>query len=118
MPKPCTSAPVPIIEVIKNGARWEVHWDYQEGEASQILSKRAEYLRGYIDGALDLLRIGPELVCCASGMTGAVKRLDQEQAEALQAALSRLLIPLVETEFARLERNACLPHVRLAAAAV
>ena len=118
MPKPSTAAPIPIIEVIKNGARWEVHWDYQEGEASQVLYKRAEYLRGYIDGTLDILRIHPEQVCCASGMTGAVKRLDQHQAETLHSALSQLLIPLVEAEFARLQRNASLPHVRIAAATV
>ena len=116
MPKPRTVAPIPKIEVIKNGPHWEVHWDYQEGEASQILFKQADYLRGYINGALDILRIDPEQVCCASGMSGAVKRLDQYQAETLHSALSQLLIPLVEAEFARLERNACLPHVRLAAA--
>ncbi|PMV27245.1 MULTISPECIES: hypothetical protein [unclassified Pseudomonas] len=72
MPKSRTVAPIPKIEVIKNGPRWEVHWDYQEGEASQILSKQAGYLRGYINGALDILRIDPEQVCCASGMSGAV----------------------------------------------
>lgn len=116
MPKPRTVAPIPKIEVLKNGPRWEVHWDYQEGEASKILSKRADYLRGYINGALDILCIDPEQVCCASGMSGAVKRLDQHQAETLHSALSQLLIPLVEAEFARLERNANLPHVRLAAA--
>lgn len=116
MPKPRTVAPIPKIEVIKNGSRWEVHWDYQEGEASQILSTRADYLRGYINGALDILRIDSEQVCCASEMSGAVKRLDQHQAETLHSALSQLLIPLVEAEFARLGHNACLPHVRLAAA--
>lgn len=116
MPKPRTEAPIPKIEVIKNGPRWEVHWDYKEGEASQILPKQADYLRGYINGALDILRIDPEQVCCASGMSGAVKRLDQHRAETLHSALSQLLIPLVEAEFARLERNASLPHVRLAAA--
>jgi hypothetical protein len=118
MPKPSTVAPIPIIEVIKNGSRWEVHWDYQEGDASQILFKRADYLRGYIEGALNILRIVPEQVCCASSMTGAVKRLDQHQAETLHNALSQLLIPLVEAEFDRLERNASLPHVRLGAAKV
>lgn len=118
MPRPRTVASIPIIEVIKNGARWEVHWDYQEGDASHILSKRADYLGGYIDGALDILRIDPEQVCCASGMSGAVKRLDQHQAETLHNALSQLLIPLVEAEFDRLERNANLPHVRSVAVTV
>lgn len=116
MPKPITRAPIPKIEVIRNGAQWEVHWDYQEGPASLILFKRADYLRGYIDGALDLLGIDPERVCCASGMTGTVKRLDRQKAEALHSALSQLLIPLVEAEYARLERNASLPHARLASA--
>ncbi|WP_273822670.1 hypothetical protein [Pseudomonas asplenii] len=116
MPKTTSRAPIPKIETIKNGAHWEVHWDYQEGPASLILFKRADYLRGYIDGTLDLLRIDPECVCCASGMTGAVKRLDQHQADTLHGALAQLLVPLVEAEFARLERQAVLPHVRLAAA--
>ncbi|WP_460408613.1 hypothetical protein [Pseudomonas amygdali] len=96
------------IEMIK----WEVHWDYQEGPASLVLFNRAEYLRGYIDGVLDMLRIAPERVCCASGVTGTVKRLDQKQAEALHSALSQLLIPMVEAEFARIARNADQPHLR------
>ncbi|KPX00512.1 hypothetical protein ALP58_102420 [Pseudomonas savastanoi] len=76
MPKPSTRAPIPQIEMIKKGGQWEVHWDYQEGPASLVLFNRAEYLRGYIDGVLDMLRIAPERVCCASGVTGTVKRLD------------------------------------------
>lgn len=116
MPKPAVLAPVPKIDLLKNGSGWEVHWDYQEGPASQILYKRADYLRGYIDGALDLLHIDPANVCCASGMTGAVKRLDLNQAQTLHGALTQLLVPLVEAEFARLERNAELPHVRLVSA--
>ncbi|RMP45695.1 hypothetical protein ALQ22_03424 [Pseudomonas savastanoi pv. retacarpa] len=98
--------------MIKKGGQWEVHWDYQEGPASLVLFNRAEYLRGYIDGVLDMLRIAPERVCCASGVTGTVKRLDQKQAEALHSALSQLLIPMVEAEFARIARNADQPHLR------
>ena len=116
MPKPSSVAPVPKIEVIKKCAQWEVHWDYQEGPASLILFNRADYLRGYIDGALDILGIDPECVCCASGVTGTVKRLTQHQADTLYGALNQLLVPLVEAEFARLERLAALPHVRGAAA--
>lgn len=116
MPKSNIRAPIPKIEMLKKAGSWEVHWDYQEGAASLILFNRADYLRGYIDGVLDILRIDPARVCCASGVTGAVKRLDQHQAETLHGALSQLLIPLVEAEFARLERNANLPHLRLASA--
>ncbi|KWS91579.1 hypothetical protein BVY11_25595 [Pseudomonas amygdali pv. morsprunorum] len=112
MPKPSTRAPIPQIEMIKKGGQWEVHWDYQEGPASLVLFNRAEYLRGYIDGVLDMLRIAPERVCCASGVTGTVKRLYQKQAEALHSALSQLLIPMVEAEFARIARNTDLPHLR------
>lgn len=112
MPKPSTRAPIPQIEMIKKGGQWEVHWDYQEGPASLVLFNRGEYLRGYIDGVLDMLRIAPERVCCASGLTGTVKRLDQKQAEALHSALSQLLIPMVEAEFARIARNTGLPHPR------
>lgn len=28
-PMPSITAPLPIIKVIQNGARWEIHWDYQ-----------------------------------------------------------------------------------------
>ncbi|WP_455827806.1 hypothetical protein [Pseudomonas kilonensis] len=118
MTKPCSVAPIPKIEVIKKGALWEVHWDYQEGPASLILFNRADYLRGYIDGALDILGIVPDCVCCASGVTGTVKRLTQHQADTLYGALNQLLVPLVEAEFARLERLGALPHVRGAAAKV
>lgn len=118
MTKPSSVAPIPKIEVIKKGALWEVHWDYQEGPASLILFNRADYLRGYIDGALDILRIDPDCVCCASGVTGTVKRLTQHQADTLYGALNQLLVPLVEAEFARMERLADLPHLRAAAAEV
>ncbi|WLH52296.1 hypothetical protein [Pseudomonas tolaasii] len=77
-----------------------------------ILFNRADYLRGYIDGALDILGIDPDCVCCASGVTGTVRRLTQHQADTLYGALNQLLPPLVEAEFARLERLAALPHVR------
>ena len=118
MPKPVTHAPIPKIEILKKGHQWEVHWDYQEAPTSLILFKRDDYLRGYIDGVLDTLKIDPKHVCCASGTTGTVKRLDQEKAEQLHTALNQLLIPLVEAEHARLERNADLPHVRLEHATV
>jgi len=118
MTKPSSVAPIPKIEVIKKGALWEVHWDYQEGPASLILFNRADYLRGYIDGALDILGIDPDCVCCASGVTGTVKRLTRHQADTLYGSLNQLLVPLVEAEFARLERLGALPHVRGAAAKV
>jgi len=118
MPKPRSAVPIPKIEVIKKGAQWEVHWDYQEGPSSLILFNRADYLRGYIDGAMGILGISPDCVYCASGVTGTVKRLTQHQADTLYGALNQLLVPLVETEFARLERLAALPHVRGAAAKV
>ncbi|WP_232243891.1 hypothetical protein [Pseudomonas gessardii] len=79
MTKPCSVAPIPKIEVIKKGALWDVHWDYQEGPASLILFNRADYLRDYIDDALDILGIDPDCVCCASGVTGTVKRLTCNQ---------------------------------------
>lgn len=112
MKKPSYVAPIPKIEVIKKGALWEVHWDYQEGQASLILFDRADYLRGYIDGALDILGIDPDRVCCASGVTGTVKRLTQHQANELSGALGHLLVPLVEAEFVRLERLGNLAHMR------
>ncbi len=104
MRKPASEAAVPIIEIFKRSGTWEVHWDYQEAEESLILSKRNDYLRGYINGSLDAIGIKPSCVCCASGLTGAVKRLDERSATMLHEALTRLLIPVVEAEFARLER--------------
>lgn len=115
MRKPASRAAVPVIEIIKKGAAWEVHWDYQEAPESSILFKRRDYLRGYIDGTMDDLGINPECVCCASGLTGAVKRLNEEQATKLHAALDRLLIPIVTNEFNRLQKMGDLPHLRLVA---
>lgn len=92
---------LPTIELLKR-AGWEVHWDYQEAPESAVLFKRREYLRGRVDGILDLLDIDPKCVSCASGLTGTVKRLPKEQAEALHAALTKLLIPLIKNEHARL----------------
>jgi hypothetical protein len=77
MTKPSSVAPTPKIEVIKKGALWEVRWDHQEGPASLILFNRADYLRGYIDGALDILGIDLDCVCSASGVTGTAKKLTQ-----------------------------------------
>lgn len=114
MRKPPSRAAIPVIEILKSGKYFEVHWDYQEGPESAILTKRAEYLRGYIDGAMDMLQIRPDCVCCASGLTGTVKRLDERQAEMLHGALTQLLVPMVQAEHARLQAFAALPHVRLA----
>lgn len=107
-------APIPIIEVIKNGKFWEVHWDYQEGRASKILFQRRHYLRGYIDGAMDMIGIKPDQVSCASGFTGTVKRLEEAKAEQLRTALHKLLVPLVEAEHQRQVKFENLPHIRLA----
>lgn len=115
MHKTAPRAAVPIIEIIKTGAAWEVHWDYQEAPESSILFKRREYLLGYIDGTMDDIGISPDKVCCASGLTGSVKRLSEGQAVKLHDALARLLIPIVTKEFARLQNIAELPHLRLAA---
>ena len=116
MHKPLPRAPIPKIEVIKNGKLWEVHWDYQEGRASGILFRRRHYLRGYIDGAMDVIGIDPNQVCCASGFTGTVKRLDEAKAEQLRARLHELLVPLVEAAHQRLEKFENLPHIRLESA--
>lgn len=62
MRKTSSRAAVPIIEIIKNGAAWEVHWDYQEAPESAILFKRQDYLRGYIDGTMDDIGIHPVVV--------------------------------------------------------
>ncbi|MNL87034.1 hypothetical protein D3C87_2160020 [compost metagenome] len=53
-------------------------------------------------------------MCCASGLTGAVKRLDESTAEKLRAVLQKLLIPMVEAEHQRHVEFENLPHVRLA----
>lgn len=116
MRKTASRAAVPIIEIIKKGAAWEVHWDYQEAPESSILLQRREYLRGYIDGTLDALGIHPDNVLCASGLTGTVKKLNEDQAVKLGDALNRVLIPIVTKEFTRLQNMAELPHLRLAAA--
>jgi len=116
MHEPLPRAPIPVIEVFKNGKLWEVHWDYQEGRASEILFRRRHYLHGYIDGAMDVIGIKPDQVSCASGFTGTVKRLDQLKAEQLRAVLHELLIPLVEAEHQRQERFEKLPHIRMEAA--
>ena len=116
MHKPLPRTPIPVIEVIKNGKLWEVHWDYQEGRASGILFRRRHYLRGYIDGAMDMIGIHPNQVCCASGFTGTVKHLDEAKAEQLRGMLHQLLVPLVEAEHQRQEKFEKLPHIRLAAA--
>lgn len=115
MHKTASRAAVPIIEIIKNGSAWEVHWDYQEAPESSILFKRQDYLRGYIDGSMDMIDIHPDKVCCASGFTGAVKRLSENQAVKLRDALERLLIPIVTNEFTRIQKMGELPHLRLMA---
>ena len=115
MRNPATQAALPIIEVIQSDKAWEVHWDYQEAPESSVLFKRREYLDGYIDGAMDAIGITPDKVCCASGRTGAVKRLDEAQAMQLREALDRLLTPVVDNEFKRLTNLGALPHLRLVA---
>ncbi|MEG8232741.1 hypothetical protein [Pseudomonas orientalis] len=112
MRKTASRAAVPIIEMIKNGAGWEVHWDYQEAPESSILFQRREYLRGYIDGTMDGLGIPPDNVLCASGVTGTVKKLDEHQAADLRSALERVLIPIVTKEFMRLQNMQNLLHLR------
>lgn len=113
MIKTASQAAVPIIEIIKHGAAWEVHWDYQEAPESSILFQRGEYLRGYIDGTMDNLGIHPDNVCCASGQTGTVKKLNEDQAMRLHDALNRVLIPIVTKEFTRLQNMNNLPHLRM-----
>jgi hypothetical protein len=113
MRKTASRAAVPIIETIKNGAAWEVHWDYQEAPESSILFQRREYLRGYIDGTMDDIGVHPDNVCCASGLTGAVKKLTEDQAVRLRDALNRVLIPIVTKEFTRLQNMNNLPHLRM-----
>lgn len=114
MSKSASRAAVPIIEIIKNGATWEVHWDYQEAPESSILFKRRDYLGGYIDGSMDMIGIPPANVLCASSVTGAVKKLTEDQAMKLRDALERLLLPVVTNEFTRLQKMSELPHLRLA----
>jgi hypothetical protein len=113
MRKTASRAAVPIIEVIKKGAAWEVHWDYQEAPESSILFQRREYLRGYIDGTMDDIGIHPDNVCCASGVTGTVKKLTEDQAVRLGDALNRVLVPIVTKEFTRLQNMSDLPHLRM-----
>lgn len=110
MTKTASQAAVPIIEVIKRGGAWEVHWDYQEAPESSILFHRGEYLRGYIDGTMDDLG---DNVCCASGQTGTVRKLNEDQAARLRDALNRVLIPIVTKEFTRLQNMSNLPHLRM-----
>lgn len=117
MSKTASRAAVPIIEIIKNGAAWEVHWDYQEAPESSILFQRREYLGGYIDGTMDNLGIHPNNVCCASGLTGTVKKLTEDQAMRLRDALDRVLVPIVTNEFTRLQNANKLPHLRVVDAA-
>ena len=114
MRKTASRAAVPIIEIIKKGAVWEIHWDYQEAPESSILFQRGEYLRGYIDGTMDDLGIHPDNVCCTSGQTGTVKKLNEDQALRLRDALNRVLIPIVTKEFTRLQNMSDLPHLRMA----
>lgn len=113
MRKNSSPAAVPIIEVIKKGPTWEVHWDYQEAPESSVLFQRGEYLRGYIDGTMDDLGIHPDSVCCASGQTGTVKKLNEDQAVRLCDALNRVLIPIVTKEFTRIQNMSNLPHLRM-----
>ena len=113
MCKTASRAAVPIIEIIKKGAAWEVHWDYQEAPESSILFQRGEYLRGYIDGTMDDLGIHPDNVLCASSVTGTVKKLSEDQAVKLRDALNRVLIPIVTKEFTRLQNMSELPHLRM-----
>ncbi|WP_095052716.1 hypothetical protein [Pseudomonas sp. Irchel s3b2] len=113
MRKTASRAAVPLIEIIKNGATWEVHWDYQEAPESSILFQRREYLRGYIDGTMDDLGIHPDNVLCASGLTGTVKKLKEDQVVKLGDALNRVLVPLVTKEFTRLQNMNILPHLRM-----
>ncbi|WP_460115761.1 hypothetical protein [Pseudomonas sp. H2_D02] len=113
MRKAASRVALPIIEIIEKGAVWEVHWDYQEAPESSILFQRGEYLRGYIDGTMDDLGIHPDSVCCASGQTGTVKKLNEDQAVRLRDALNRVLIPIVTKEFTRIQNMSGLPHLRM-----
>lgn len=106
-----TNAALPAIEIIRKGSVWEVHWDYQEAPESSILFRRREYLDGYIDGVMDEIGIRPEKVSCASGRTGSVKRLAEEEAIRLRDALHRLLVPIVSNEFNRLKSLGEIPSV-------
>lgn len=61
---------------------------------------------------MDDIGIHPANVCCASGITGAVKKLTEDQADRLRDALNRVLIPMVTKEFTRLRNMSELPHLR------
>lgn len=100
MRKAATRAALPKIELIQNGAAWEVHWDYQEAPESAVLFN-----------SLDGIGIHPKNVSCASARTGTVKRLTEDQAVRFKARLEHILIPVVAKEFERLKNLGVLPHM-------
>ena len=106
---------LPIIEVKKNGSKFEVHWDYQDSPETQVLRAQRERLDGFIDGALVALEIPSKNAVCAIALTGIVKKLDESTAIKLAKILTDLLHPLVSAEYTRQVKNANLPHVKYAA---
>lgn len=110
-----TQPALPIIEVKKNGSKFEVHWDYQHAPETQVLRTQCDRLDGFIDGVLVALDIPSKNAVCAVALTGMVKRLEESTAIKLANILTDLLHPLVTAEHKKQVKYANLPHVKYAA---
>ena len=110
-----TQPALPIIEVKKNGAKFEVHWDYQHAPETQVLRTQRDRLDGFIDGVLVALDIPSKNAVCAVALTGVVKRLEESTTIKLAKILTDLLHPLVTAEHKKQAKHANLPHVKYAA---
>ncbi|WP_409303616.1 hypothetical protein [Pseudomonas sp. KCJK8993] len=115
MRKPKPQAALPKINAVKDDRHWRVDWDYQEAPESRILTKRAEFLDGYVCGILATLGVSAGELCRPSARTGTVRRVDEATALKLAQLLKSLLHPVVEEEHRRLLNEADLPHVRFQA---
>ncbi|RBB92167.1 hypothetical protein C3E97_034055, partial [Pseudomonas sp. MWU12-2115] len=87
-PKP--QAALPKICVVKDDRHWRVDWDYQEAPESRILTKRSEFLDGYVCGILATLGVSAGELCRPSARTGTVRRVDETTALKLAQLLKNL----------------------------
>lgn len=115
MSKPNPKAALPKISVLKDDQHWRVDWDYQEAPESRILTKKAEFLDGYVCGILATLGLSAGDLCRPSARVGTVRTVEEATALKLAQLLKSLLHPVVEEEHRRLVNEANLPHIRFQA---
>lgn len=107
---------LPKIEVLSDGNRFRIDWDYEEAPESRVLLND-QYLEGYIAGVITTLDIPKSNISCATARTGTIRRLPQSVALKLAELLAGVLHPAVTEEHRRMKYEANLPHIRAARAA-